>query len=216
MSLSSQAQLLNELGVSVGGANYSGDIGDEYYIMPNRLAGGLIYRRNLNSRITLRASYTFYNLAEADSLSTNIVRQRRNYSFTNLVNEGTLGVEFNFLDYDITNPNSNFTPYIFFELAGINYSEIDHYDPQGGSTFKSSFSYAIPLGLGFKSSLTRQFGIALELRARYAMTDQLDYTTETIDALNLGNPRYNDWYFFTGIMITYSFQRPPCAVKPRY
>ncbi len=214
--MSAQAQLLNEIGGTLGGVNYSGDIGDETYIMPNEAAGGIIYRRNLNSRITIRGTYTYYTLSDADSLSNNTVRQRRNYSFTNAVNELALGVEFNFFDYDVTNPDSNFTPYVFFELAGLSHREVAHYDPVNGSTFNNSYTYAIPLGVGFKTGLSREFGISLELRARYAMTDQLDYTTTEVEALNVGNSRYNDWYFFTGVMLTYSFQRPPCAVKPNY
>lgn len=213
-----QAQLLNEIGMSFGGANYSGDVGDEQYVMPNKLAGGLIYRRNLNSRISLRGTYTFYVLSDDDKLSSNIVKQQRGYSFTNNLNELALGIEFNFLEYDITHPNKDYSPYLFFELAGFNYKTVSSQNTDGTHNFQSDFALAIPLGVGFKAGITREIGVGIEFRARYALTDELDYTSTEINSLDLDLSKRidNDWYFFTGILLTYSFQRPPCAVKPRY
>lgn len=212
-----QAQYLNEFGFLIGGSNYSGDIGDETYIKPNTFAGSLLYRRNLNSRLSLRGTLSYYTLKDSDRNSSNPVRQERNVSFTNNLTELAVGLEINYLDYDITKYQNPFTPYLFVELAGYHYSQLDADAAANGvKKFNSAFGYAIPLGIGFKSRITRNIGFVAELRARYAMTDDLDYENNTIPEFDFGNTRYNDWYFFTGIGLTYSFGRPPCAVSPRY
>ena len=57
-TITSTAQI-NEIGVFVGGANYVGDIGSEYYINPNNFMGGVIYKYNLNPRMALRGTFTY-------------------------------------------------------------------------------------------------------------------------------------------------------------
>ena len=47
----------HEIGVIVGGVNYVGEIGSTQYIQPRHLEIGLIYKRNFNERIGLRAIY---------------------------------------------------------------------------------------------------------------------------------------------------------------
>lgn len=211
----SKAQYLNEIGLFGGGSNYSGDIGNEIYIMPNKVAGGLIYRRNLNTRLTLRGTGSIYPLKDNDANSLNPVRQERGFKFSNTLYEVALGLEFNYLDYDITSSSTIATPYLIFEVAGYYYNVVSSVT-NGNINYTSNIGYAIPLGIGFKSKITRRIAYAVELRARYALTDDLDFSDEKISKLNFGNTKNNDWYFFTGVGLTYSFGRPPCAVQPRY
>lgn len=209
------SQYLNEIGVFGGGSNYSGDIGREMFIYPNSLAGGIIYRRNLNERISLRGTMSIYPLKDSDKNSSNPVRQARGFSFTNTLAEATLGVEFNYYDYDITSYDKRFTPYIFAEVAGFKYSTIGSIT-DGEKSYNSAMAFAIPIGFGFKGGIDRNWGWATELRTRYALVDNLDFNNTKIPSLNFGNPDTNDWYFFVGVGITYSFGRPPCAVPPQY
>ena len=213
--LSSRAQFLNEIGIFGGGSNYSGDIGNEMYIAPNSFAGSIIYRRNLNERVTLRGTLSIYPIKDNDKNSSNIVRQNRGMKFTNTINELSLGIELNYLDYDITSYENNYTPYLFFEISGFQYSVVSSVT-DGTYNFTSNVAFALPIGIGFKSGLTRNLAYAVEFRTRYALADDLDYSSESIPELNFGNPKNNDWYFFVGAGLTYSFGRPPCAVQPRY
>lgn len=210
-----QAQYLNEIGAFAGGSNYSGDIGNETYISPNRLAGGIIYRRNLNERLTLRGTFSIYPLYDTDKNSSNPVRQNRGITFSNTIAEVAAGIEFNYLEYDITSYNKRFTPYLFAELTGFKYNIITSIT-NNQNNYASNIAYAIPFGIGFKGGIDRHWGYATELRVRYTFVDNLDYNDQDISKLNVGNPKFNDWYFFVGAGITYSFGRPPCAVQPRY
>jgi hypothetical protein len=209
------AQLLNEVGFFVGGTNYSGDIGNEAYIAPNKVGGSILYKRNINSRISLRGTFSYLPISDSDLKSSNVVRQLRGYSFSNTIYEIAVGMEFSYFDYDITSPSHTATPYILLEFAGFYYN-VASSQINNSYNYASKVAYAIPFGLGFKSKLSRNFAYALEVRARYTFEDDLDYNNDRIYNLRFGNSNTNDWYFFTGLSVVYSFGRPPCAVSPQY
>ncbi len=212
---STNAQWLYEAGVFIGGSNYSGDIGREMFIYPNRLAGSFIIKRNLNSRISLRATGSYLPLHDDDAFSSNEVRRFRNLRFTNRVIEAALGVEINYWDYDITRQYQGITPYLFLEAGAFYYHTVS-----GGTTnayvYSERISYTLPFGIGIKSRIYKRLSASAEVRAQYTLVDDLDYNNPNIPSLRFGNPNTNDWYFFSGISLHYSFKRPPCAVEPRY
>jgi len=209
------AQLLNEIGFFVGGTNYSGDIGNEAYVAPNRVGGSLLYKRNVNQRLSLRTTLSILPIADDDANSSNIVRQQRGLSFSNTIYEVAMGLEFSYFDYDITSSYDTATPYLLIEFAGFYYQVVSG-ATNGNYNYSNKVAYAIPFGIGYKSKITRNFGYALELKGRYTFEDDLDYNNEQIYSLRFGNPKTNDWYFFTGVSLVYSFGRPKCAVSPQY
>ena len=89
----------------------------------------------------------------------------------------------------------------------------------------------IPFGLGFKYLINKQFSFAFEFEIKKTFHDDFDLThganTRNIDnitGLNLPNSNIqnfnknyqygsgndNDFYYFTGISISYIFYRIPC------
>lgn len=58
----------HEIGVSVGGVNYIGEIGSTQYIQPRHLEVGIIYKRNFNDRIGIRAIYSMGKLSGNDEM----------------------------------------------------------------------------------------------------------------------------------------------------
>lgn len=209
------AQFLNEIGVFVGGVNYSGDIGNEAYVSPNTIGGSLLYKRNVNTRISLRGTLSILPISDDDANSSNIVRQQRGLKFSNTLYEVALGIEFNYFDYDITTSQNIYTPYILIEFAGFYYSVVSS-QTDGRNSYTNKIAYAIPFGVGYKGKITEKFGYAVELKARYTLEDDLDYNNEEIYNLRFGDLHTNDWYFFSGVSIVYSFGRPPCAVPTQY
>lgn len=199
------AQLLNEIGVSVGGTNYTGDIGNELFIFPNKVGWNIKYKRNHNSRIAYRASFSNIPLYDNDNRSFNKIRNNRGLSFSNKVNEISFGVEFNYFPYDVLDDNRGITPYLFIDVAGLYYQSALRVNSSGIS-YKKKFSYSVPFGVGLKSKITDYIGYAIELKVSPTFEDDLD----TSELLEIGNPNTNDWYYFTGITLTYSFGRMPC------
>jgi hypothetical protein len=104
------------------------------------------------------------------------------------------------------------TPYVF---SGLSYFIYDELFVLNGETRKdySEGSLAIPMVVGIKSNLIQNFVIGVEVGARYTFTDNLDGSNpknENLATLKFGNINSNDWYFFSGITITYTFGEKPC------
>jgi len=204
---------IHEIGVFAGGSNYIGDIGSEYYINPNELMGGLIYKRNLNPRIAVRGTFTLADISADDANATNQQRFDRGIHFSNSIKELAVGIEFNYFEYNLDDRRLTRTPYILVEFAAFSYKTITEKNADG-YVYENNISYAIPFGLGYKTKLAGDWAIALEMRARYTFEDDLDYNNSDIKSLQFGNPDSNDWYMFSGISIVYSFGRPPCYATP--
>jgi hypothetical protein len=124
------AQFLNnsEIGIMMGGANYTGDIN-------NSLAGagskfmnqfetsfdfynvtfmaGFIYRYNVSNRWAVRGNILFSKLWGDDIHFDN----PRNLNFSTWCNEISFVMEFNFLDYKAGSNKYRFSPYMFAGLA---------------------------------------------------------------------------------------------------
>ena len=203
---------INEVGFSVGGSNYIGDIGKTNYVYPNELAGGLIYKWNWNPRIALRGTYSHIPIQGDDSDANTTFRVNRGMSFNNTIRELAVGLEYNFFEYDISSKKKSATPYILLELAALNYKSVQEITNSGEIVLGNKSSYAIPFGVGYKSKLFGAFAFAIETKFRYVFEDDLDYSTERFTPLDFGG-NGNDWYAFTGVSLFYTFGRPACYTK---
>jgi len=206
----SSAQLY-EAGVFLGGSNYIGDVGSEYYINPNKIAIGGIAKFNYSPRITFRGTAMYSKIQANDTHAQSNFRRNRGFSFANTLIEGSLGVEFSFFKYSLSKTGFTQTPYIIAQIGAVNYTLVS----VGGKTKRAS-SLVIPVGIGYKMKLARNIGIALETSFRYTFKDVLDYNNHAIvgdPKYTFGNPRSDDWYVFTGITITYAFGRPGCYTR---
>lgn len=208
----SQAQLLHEIGFYVAGTNYSGDIGNELYIFPNEIGGGISYKRNFNTRLSARLSLSYIPLSDADSRAFNEVRNLRDYTFENVVMQAAVGMEFNFFDYDVLRKEMGQTPYLFLSVALAQWDEFNKFE-DGEAKYDSTIANLIPFGIGYKSRITDHLGFAAELRVHYTFSDDIEKKSYLGE--NFGDPTSKDWYFFTGAALTYSFGRPPCFA-PRF
>jgi hypothetical protein len=209
MSFRTEAQI-NELGVFLGGANYIGDVGPTNYVKPNDLALGVIYKWNRSPRHSWRASFTYANISSKDKDSDVSGRKERGYEFENTVKELSLGLEFNFFDFNLHEPEFKMTPYIY---GGLSYFWSDEMYINNGITRRldSTGNLAIPMTVGIKTNVLENFVIGFEVGARYSFTDDLDGSNHNdYPQLAFGNLESNDWYVFTGFTLTYTFGIQPC------
>ncbi|MGY0407380.1 MAG: type IX secretion system protein PorG [Polaribacter sp.] len=198
-----------EIGVSLGSTNYVGDVGRTNYIYPNKFAGAIFLKYNLNPRMALRGTYSYLPIKADDRNADTYFRQDRNFNFTNTIHELAVGLEYNFYEYDLSSEDKNWTPYILIELAGFRYKTIIEEPQPGVYKYGNESSYAIPFGVGFKSKLYGALAFSIETKIRYTFKDDLDYTTDKIPSLDYGGTG-NDWYMFTGVSFIYTFGRPAC------
>lgn len=211
---------IHEIGFFVGGSNYVGDIGRTNYILPNEVAGGLIYKYNYNPRMAFRGMYSLLPVSGDDADASNPFRQQRGLKFSNTIHEFAVGLEYNFFEYNLSEHDKDFTPYILVEAAVFGYKRPTAITTQGTVTLKNSVSYSIPFGVGIKGKLTENLAYAFESKFRYALVDDIDYSARIFSPTNPNiNLNYrgadNDWYMFTGFSIVYTFGRPACYTDPR-
>jgi len=211
LSFNAEAQI-NELGIFAGGSNYIGDIGPTDYIAPKDVALGIIYKWNRSPRHSYRASFTYGRISSDDADSDVSGRKQRGLSFENTVKELSLGLEFNFFDFNLHESDVKITPYIYGGVSYFWYN--DKYFSNGRTyTNDTKAALAIPMTLGIKTNAFAPFIIGFEAGARYTFTDNLDGSNpegDEAEVLSFANKDSKDWYVFTGFTVTYTFGNKPC------
>tara|TARA_A100001015_G_scaffold285523_1_gene353125 strand:- start:1827 stop:2534 length:708 start_codon:yes stop_codon:yes gene_type:complete len=213
----------HEIGIFLGGSNYIGDVGTDRYLDPNELAYGIVYKWNVTDRYSFRGGITFAKLRENEFNNRDINRFRRSYKVENRIQEFAGGIEINFKKFNLHDPKTSFTPYVFY---GLSYFRFDQFyiSPNGPTVpptynnFGKDEELAIPLILGIKINPNPFFVLSFEIGTRYTLTDNLDGSNpQNQFAGNLnykfGNVANNDWYIFTGITISFTFGDLPCYCK---
>lgn len=180
----------SELGVMVGGSYYIGDLNPMKHFKNTHLAGGILYRFNIHSRLTWRANL-MYGFVEGDDFDANrdIIRNR-NLSFQTEIWELGSGVEFSYFPFQIGHDRYKGTAYLLAELALFRMNPTTEYNdeqvelqPLGtegqGTSLSSRSNYsltqlAIPIGVGARVSLGKRASLGLEYGIRFVFTDYLD------------------------------------------
>jgi Domain of unknown function (DUF6089) len=201
---------IHEIGVFAGGSNFIGDVGLTTYISPNEPTMGILYKWNKNPRLSYRFSLNDAYLSSKDLDSKEPGRNQRRYNFKNSIKEVSLGLEFNFFDFNLHEVKRKYTPYVH---SGISYFRFhDAYTISNIVMLdKEIGALAIPMTLGIKSNVAPHIVVGLEVGARYTFTDNLDGSNpKDENLLKFGNINNNDWYVFSGLTLTYTFGNKPC------
>ena len=203
---------IHEVGVFLGGSNYIGDVGSTTYISPNEPAFGILYKWNKSPRHAYRFSYTQSKIVANDLDSKERSRNLRAYRFENSIKEVSLGLEFNFFDFNLHDITRKICPYVYSGLNYFRYDEL-HFETAATEATKdrSTGSFGIPIIVGIKSNITPHTLLAFEVGARYTFTDNLDGSNpKDLSLQKFGNINNNDWYVFSGITLSYTFGNTPC------
>lgn len=216
-----QAQI-HEIGLGAGGSNYVGDIGSTQYIDPTNLGFNAFYRWNRSPRHSYRLSFSQNKISGNDAKSDMQSRKARGYSFTNTIQQVSVGIEFNFFEFDLHEENFGLTPYLYVGISGIRYNDlyfrtfepIDEMDSRSTDLVKGSKtnSVAIPFAGGIKLRLAPQLNLNAEVAANYTFTDNLDGshpTQENRKSFSFGK-NGNDWFFYSSLTLSYTFGKNPC------
>lgn len=203
---------IHEIGVFLGGSNYIGDVGPTTYIAPNEFAFGLLYKWNKSPRHSWRISYTQAKITSSDLKSDSPGRIQRGYNFENNIKEVSLGLEFNFFDFNLHQNEFKVTPYIYGGLSFFAYEELFYILGKQKIDYRNG-SLAIPMTVGVKTNIMGQIILGVEVGARYTMTDNLDGSNpknKILAPLKFGDLNSKDWYVFSGLTLTYTFGNKPC------
>lgn len=128
-------------------------------------------------------------------------------------------LEYNFFDYHDRHDKVHFTPYVFVGLAGFYAHTAAEGQGIANSKYQNLLGIAVPAGVGIKYALSTHWNLGLEAGARKAFTDKLDgYNGSDLPAGSgskatnelLGNPHDQDWYFYNGLSVSYTFYKIRC------
>ena len=212
----------NEIGIFLGGSNYIGDVGPTTYISPfsynasTNYVGGIIFRKNFNDRISARAKFNYAKIGSSDNWpQTADYRQQRGNYFKNRIVEFGLGIDFNFIEFDVYESSLQMTPYVSTGISVFEYDPLRYGISEVEATqYGDASSISIPITMGYKIKPLKDFIIAFEITANYSFTDNIDgsYPVEKLleSSQNFGSTLSKDWYIFSGITITYLFGNKKC------
>ena len=186
-----------EAGIMVGASNYLGDLSSNssiLYMQETGFAGGVFARYNFHYLGAIKLGVNFASVSGEDANSSDRSIQERNLSFSSSIFEASLTGEFNIPGYEPYNLNNPFSPYLF---AGIS---LFRYNPKAefqGTTYElqplgtegqgitgrpeaySLYSFAIPMGIGFKYAISDLWNLGLEIGVRKTFTDYIDDVSST-------------------------------------
>jgi opacity protein-like surface antigen len=220
LAIPASAQHTSELGIGVGATNYKGEVSPQFQWQNSRPALTIFYRRDVSVPVTLRASLTtgFLRATDANVEGANggvpPLQGYRQLSLKGGLVEAAGVVEYNFLDYHVRKDQHRVhaSPYLFAGL-GLYYASTtvtsanvalrSDFDRQGAKV-----GLAIPAGAGLKVALNEHFNLGLEMGVRKTFTDQFDHTGDQTPLLV--NSHDQDWYYYSGISLSYTFYSILC------
>lgn len=196
-------------GFGVGAINFLGELGGRDQIGTNfiydlefsetRPSLMLNYRYQLGKRFFVRSQYLFGIIGGNDALTEEMFRRNRNLHFRSVVNELSLNLEANILDFTKKNrydrnikSQKKLAGSAVYVTAGVG---VTRFSPKGnfngqwynlhdlgtegqleenGPGAYSLYTVVLPIGIGFRFDVNREWTVGLELAHRITFTDYLD------------------------------------------
>ena len=174
-----------EVGISVGAANYFGDLAPTPVISETKSASGIFARINLSSTWAWTNSFMFAQVSGNDKNFD--FNSARNLNFKTDIYEYSSIFEFNYLKYGVGVLDNKFTSYLFAGIGVFGFNPQGYYNGQWynlrdyqteGVSYKP-YSFAIPFGIGLKWILNKNFNFECQFGFRKTYTDYLDDVSKT-------------------------------------
>lgn len=241
-----------ELGLGAGGTLFHGDVGAVAFnaegakgFVPNQAFSTVTLRRQFSWHWSTRFHYSRGHLSSSDSWAKDDFKSARNIDFRTEIDEFALMTEFNFWPYG-TGTKYNQSFYIFSGIGLTAYNPQGEYDQEwvdlrplgteGQQTeltsqlFYGTTTITVPMGMGYRRSLARDWSMTAEIGWRSYGSDYLDDTSgDFVDAddlleernavsayfANPGNVAYSpglargnantmDWSIFAGVTLFFN------------
>ena len=213
-----------EPGFSVGLNSYSGDINRGYSLNSSSPGFEIFNRFNISPHQSFKISYKRGGIKGRDNIN-DALSDNRNMWFKSKFSEFSVKIEYNFLDYFDEIERENFTPYLLFGIGGTILQNLTSREDVLSKNKKLLIN--LPFGVGLKYLINKQFSLAIEFEIKKTFYDKIDYlsgaNTKNINNITgldfnnsqknyqYGSGNNNDFYYFTGISLSYIFYRIPCT-----
>ncbi len=215
-AVSGNAQVTADIGLWGGGSGYQGDL-EEVTLDPSAFPVlGAYFRYNFHQRGGLRMMFLTGKVAKKGTI------QNYEWEFDKPVQDLTLQLEINYLNYMLGNQKASFTSYLTGGLGVMYYPDsirtgalalinMRHPDIGDMPGKRSVITATIPFGMGVKANIGKRVGIGLEYQMRKLFDDRLDdlddplsYKNENGEITTYTDWKHNnDWIGFLGVHIIY-------------
>jgi hypothetical protein len=181
---------MSEFGFMGGGMYYIGDLNSFNHFKNTNFSGGLLYRYNIHSRLSIRANVIAGSVNASDEGAKEAIVANRNLSFQSKIYEVAGGLEFNYFPFQLGHDRYKGTAYLLAQIGLFHMNpttnfngdviELQSLGTEGQGTALSSKNFysktqlCIPLGIGAKLSLGKKASVNFEYGIRKTFTDYLD------------------------------------------
>lgn len=188
----------SEIGFTVGGMNYIGDLNDQSMLGTVCLAYGGMFRYDFDERWSLRFDVDYGHLEGGNPDYI----ERRNLSFRSYLFEGSMRAEFNFFPFSMRDDHYVWTPFIFGGVGFFTFNPTAYYtDPFNGEsgwydlqplgtegqgtplapdrTPYTLKQLSMPFGIGVKYHPSKSLTLSAEYGFRKTWTDYIDDVSTT-------------------------------------
>lgn len=202
----------HELSLAGGLSPYLGDINKNFLYSPSQSGFGarLGFKYNLNPSVGMRIGLGYMTLNGDDkNFETPSWRKLRGFNFTNNLIEGSIVAEYDFLAKRRIEKGQTDKKISIYGLGGVAFvfhkPTVAFNEPNtiakeadiksDKAELGSLASFILPLGVGLRYNINKEWAIAGEFNSNIAFSDYLDGISQT------GNPDKNDWYAFFSLNI---------------
>lgn len=210
--LSAQRTTYFETGFLLGLTNYSGDVAESSVELSETQPGyGLYFRYHFSKHFSGKA-HLYSGSISGDDANSPVLNYRRLKFSTSIIEFGAVG-EWQILGkerYSNTGIHNFFiTPYLFGGL-GLTFADAkaEYYGEPGPDApslpeegLRDKF-ILVPVGVGVRADILDRLVLGAEFGFRPVFSDDLDGIHQN------GNPDKGDWYYFTGLTISFILSDP--------
>src|SRR5690625_663005 len=193
-----------EVGFGLGASNYYGDLNRHSGFEAVKVSAGAFYRHFFGQRFGAGLHINYAQLGYSDLYNKEDFQRRRNLSFNTEVWAFTLQGDFNFFKFEPGSRKYFFTPYLSLGAGIFHFNPYAYYqdgkyflqplgtEGQGSADFPDWQKYnlwalALPVEVGLKYNLNKQWNLFLSASYFFTGTDYLDDVSTTyagVDAFN--------------------------------
>jgi hypothetical protein len=183
-----------EVGLTLGGCYYLGDLNAGKHFMNSDAAYGIVTRYNLDTRWAVKLSGTYSGI-RGDAAASSFLPDR-GLSFKSYLVDISGVAEFNFMPYFTGSRLNGISPYIYagvsvfffdpvyfgthLQSVGTEGQYLKNGDPGYlGRTPYSKVGVSLPFGLGFKFSVAKRVSLQVFWEMHKTFTDYLDDVSTT-------------------------------------
>ncbi|MBK6267030.1 outer membrane beta-barrel protein [Marivirga sp. S37H4] len=201
-----------EIGGGIASFNYTGDLIRTYDITNQTLGAHFFYVKNYERGWSGKIALAGGMIKGSDKRPIDPMAEVRSAGFKDFITEVSAQMNYDFLDYRSEKALVKFTPYL---TVGVGFLLLNRADKNAEY---SDVQLMIPFGGGIKYSINPLWSVNFEFSARKLFYDYIDNISEqeVTDKRNsdfqFGNWEDNDWYYFAGLSVSYTFWNINCPI----